>query len=122
MNAHPLNLAVRLLLELTTLFVVGYWCWKSYDGFSKYFLSIGVPFLLAAVWGVFAVPNDPSRSGKTVIETIGVIRLMLEFLFFILGTIAIYKLGYSKASLKFILVVLLHYMVSYDRVIWLIKQ
>ena len=64
--------------------------------------------------------NSSEREGKFIIETIGVIKLMLEFLFFILSAIAINKLGYSKASLKFILVVLLHYIVSYDRVIWLI--
>lgn len=64
--------------------------------------------------------NSSEREGKFIIETIGVIRLMLEFLFFVLSAIAINKLGYSKASLKFILVVLLHYIVSYDRVIWLI--
>ena len=81
-----------------------------------------IPLLLAFVWGVFAVSGDPSRSGKTVVKTPGIIRLFLEFSIFTIGAFAIFKSGYSIFSYIFSGVVILHYLLSYDRIVWLIKQ
>lgn len=122
MSSHPLNLALRFLLELATLTVIGYWGFKNNAGILKYFMGIGLPLLLAVIWGVFAVSNDPSRSGKTVVETAGIIRLVIELLFFAGGIFALYKLGYNKAVLVFAVTVIVHYLISYDRVLWLLKQ
>lgn len=122
MGSHSINLALRFLLELAMLTGVGYWAWKTQTGTVKYILVIIGPLLLAAIWGVFAVPNDPSRSGQTVIAVSGWIRLVLEILIFAIGSWAIYKSYSEKFGLLFLLIVILHYAVSYDRITWLLKQ
>ncbi|MGE0638289.1 MAG: YrdB family protein [Bacteroidia bacterium] len=122
MHSHPFNLALRFILEISTLFIIGYWGFKNNDGILKYIMTFGLPLLLAAVWGVFAVSNDPSRSGKTVVETAGSMRLVIELLFFAGGSLALYKLGYTKAAYLFALAVIIHYLVSYERVLWLLRK
>ena len=122
MGSHPINLGIRFLLELTVLFAVGYWAWKSQTGFAKYFLAFGLPIVLATIWGVFAVPNDPSRSGETVIAVSGWLRLLIELAIFAVGIFALYKGGYNKLSLIFAIIVVVHYLASYDRINWLLKQ
>ena len=64
MGSHPINLAIRFLLELAALFALGLWGWNAYDGgesWQRILLMLGVPIAAALLWGLFAVPDDPSR-------------------------------------------------------------
>jgi len=117
-----LNLALRFILEMIMLFAVAYWGWKSHLGLLRYLFSIGLPILLAVLWGVFAVPNDPSRSGKTVVKTPGWIRLIMELAFFGFGAWALCWSGMSIVSYVFIFLVYVHYLFSLDRIRWMLKN
>jgi len=122
MGSHPINLAIRFLLEIIALISIGAWGWSKADGINRYLLAIGLPILIGIVWGVFAVPNDPSRSGKTVVVTSGIVRLVIEFLIFTIATFAIFNTGQQKIGYAFALIVIIHYVISYDRVLWLLKN
>ena len=122
MSTHPLNLALRFLLELLTLVAVGAWGARQSDSGWRYLLMIGLPLILAAAWGTFAVPDDPSRSGQAPVVTPGMVRLVLEALFFASGVAAVFALGYPKAGWLFGLVIGVHYLASYDRIQWLWSQ
>lgn len=122
MGSHPINLAIRFLLEMSGLVSFGMWGWKQSDGWLRYALAIGLPIILAAIWGTFAVPNDPSRSGTAPIVTPGVIRFAIELGFFALATWSLYDMGFNKVSLAFGIIVVFHYIISYDRMIWLMSQ
>ena len=122
MGSHPVNLMIRFLLELMALISVGYWGWKSYEGALQYVFGLGLPILMTIVWGTFAVPDDPSRSGKAPIPVSGLIRLIIEFIFFALAVWALFDLEYTRLSYALGTIVLIHYLVSYDRVKWLLSQ
>ncbi len=122
MGSHPINLIIRFLLEISALLSVGLWGWKQSEGWHRFLLAIGTPIMLAVVWGVFAVPNDPSRSGTAPIPTPGIIRLAIELAFFAFATWSLNDMGFHKASLALGIIVVLHYMVSYDRIIWLLSK
>jgi len=122
MGSHPINLALRFVLEITALISVGIWGWSKTDNLLKFILGIGLPILLGAIWGIFAVPDDPSRSGKTVIVTSGIIRLAIELGIFTIATIAIYNQDQQKFSYAFAVLVVIHYLISYDRIIWLLEN
>ncbi|MEZ4995328.1 MAG: YrdB family protein [Saprospiraceae bacterium] len=122
MGSNPINLALRFLLELSALAAVGVWGWKQSDGWFRYVLAIGIPLILAGIWGTFAVPDDPSRSGAAPVATPGLIRLALELGIFAFGTWALYNIDFHKASLTFGIIVLLHYVLSYDRIMWLMSH
>jgi hypothetical protein len=120
MAQHPLNLAFRFLLELSALGFAGFWGWKTWDtGFRRYLLSIFVVVLLAVLWGTFRVPGDP---GKAPVAIPGLSRLLLEMFFFSVATWAAYVSVSPRAGLIFGALVLIHYLLSYDRILWLLKQ
>ncbi len=122
MGSNPINLAIRFLLELIALASIGLWGWELSNGIMKYILAIGLPVIAGTVWGTFAVPNDPSRSGKAPVAVHGAIRLVIELSFFYFATWALYDLGYTKLSWIVGVVVIIHYLISYDRIYWLLKQ
>jgi len=104
------------------LFIMGLWGWKQSQGLTAFLLALTLPILFAVIWGVFAVPDDPSRSGKAPIVTPGIIRLLIELGFFIFSAWGLYDMGYTLMSLAFAISVGLHYIMSYDRVKWLLSQ
>lgn len=119
MNNHPINLALRFLLELAALFILGFWGAHQATGFMKYVWMLGLPVAAAAVWGIFRVENDP---GKAPIVVPGIVRLLIEVAYFSTAVSFLYQLQYLHIAIVFGIIVILHYCVSYDRVIWLIKQ
>ena len=82
MGSHPINLASPFLLEIAALLIFGLWGWGQSEGVLRFIFALGVPLLAAVLWGTFAVPDDPSRSGKAPIPIPGAIRLVLELAFF----------------------------------------
>ena len=122
MGSNPINLGVRFMLEMVALYAFGRWGWQQSDGWLRYVLVIGLPLLAMVLWGTFAVPADPSRSGNAPVPVAGIIRLMLELAFFAAATWCFYDAGLPTWGMVFGIVVLIHYAISYDRIVWLLKQ
>lgn len=122
MGSHPINLFVRFVLELGALFALGFWGWRSTSGALQYLLALGLPIFAALVWGIFAVPEDPSRSGNAPVPIPGIVRLILELLIFGAGCWAMYEAGFEVLSWIVGFIILVHYGVSYDRIKWLLRQ
>ena len=101
---------------------MGFWGWKQGEGMLRFVLAFGIPIIAAAMWGVFAVPDDPCRSGSAPVPVPGMLRLALELIFFSFAAWALYSEGYTTASLIFGVVTLVHYALSYDRVYWLMNR
>lgn len=117
MASHPLNLALRFLLELAALAAYIFWGWTAHEGAQRYLLGIGLPLLAAVVWGAFRVPNDP---GKAPVPVPGPVRLALEVAFFA-GAVGLLATVRPTPALVLGALVVLHYLVSYDRVLWLLR-
>ena len=122
MGSHPINLAIRFLLEVSALLAMGLWGWRQSEGWLRFVLAFGIPLIMAVVWGTFAVPNDPSRSGEALIAVPGILRLVIELAIFAFAIWALYDLEYTRISLILGIIVALHYIASYDRILWLVKQ
>jgi len=122
MGSNPINLALRFILELVALYAIGYWGWTQHEGGMRFLLALGLPLLAAVLWGTFAVPNDPSRSGKAPIPVKGIIRLLLELAFFALAAWFLFDAGQFLWGRILGTVVLVHYLISYDRIGWLLKR
>jgi hypothetical protein len=107
---------------MMALFSVALWSWTQFEGWQRNVLLVGLPMLFALIWGIFAVPNDPSRSGKTVVKTPGLIRLLIELGLFLASALAFYFSGYHIVAYVFLGIVLIHYVISLDRIKWLLSQ
>lgn len=112
MNTNPINLAVRFLLEIAMLIILGYWGWHLSAGWARYVAALGLPVIAATLWEVFRIPNDPKPAP---VEVPGIVRLLLEWALFGCAVFALFGLGYFTLSLVMAIIIKLHYIVSYDR-------
>jgi hypothetical protein len=122
MGSHPINLVLRFVLEIAALFALGYWGWTQHTGIWRFVWAIGLVGLAAVVWGTFAVPDDPSRSGKAPVPVPGILRLIIELIFFAAGVWAFYASGLPIWGIMLGILTLIHYALSYDRIIWLLNK
>lgn len=116
------NLGLRASLELAALGAMGTWGYDQGTGFNRYLLMAGVPVLAAATWGVFAVEGDPSRSGHTIVPTPGALRLGLELAFFGFSVWALHDLGHTRGAWGMGASSAVHYVLSYERLAWLLSR
>lgn len=119
MANNPINLALRFILEIIGLFALAYWGWTQHTGIFRYLWTTGLPITAAAIWGIFRVPNDP---GKATVAVPGWLRLILEIAYFSTATWAFYAADQNTWGLIFAITVIIHYVFSYDRILWLLKQ
>ena len=122
MGSHPVNLAVRFLLELAALLSMGLWGWRAGAGWLRFVLAALIPVTAAVLWGVFAVPDDPRRSGSAPIAVPGLVRLALEATVFGVGVWALRDSGFTRTSFALGTAVIVHYAISYDRIAWLLYR
>ncbi|OEI75007.1 hypothetical protein BG616_12635 [Bacillus subtilis] len=116
------NLLLRFILEIAALISIGVFAWISFDGYFKYVLTLVLPIAVMIVWSVFAVPHDPSRSGQTVIPVNGITRLVIELLIFAMAVAALYFSHSKPVGIIFLCLIILHYIISAERIKWLLNQ
>jgi len=109
-------------LELAALFALGLWGKNFTEGWLAYLLVVGLPLLAASIWGTFAVPEDPSRSGKAPVPVSGMLRLMIELLIFAIAIWSLCDLTLFVYAWILSVLVLAHYVFSYDRIKWRLKR
>jgi len=109
MGQNPINLALRFFLELAALYCMGYWGWTQHEGLLRYLLAIGVPLLAATIWGVFRVPED---GGPPRVRISGIVRFLIEIIFFGFATWGLFEAGAITAGWIFGGLTLFHYMIS----------
>ena len=122
MGSNRINLTIRFLLEISALVSMGIWGWQQREDWIRFVLAFGIPLAAAAVWGIFAVRDDPSRSGSAPVPVPGLIRLLLELAFFGLSVWMLYHMQYMRLSWILGITVAIHYLISYDRIRWLIRH
>jgi hypothetical protein len=119
MNTHPLNLAVRFLLELIMLAVLAWWGYHRFPGWMGIATAIAIPVAAAVLWGVFRIPNDP-RPAPVAIP--GPVRLLLEWALFIWAVWALQDVGSDTLAWLLAGMLVAHYLVSYDRTMAMLRN
>lgn len=119
---HATNLALRLLLELTALSGLTILAWNLTEGLWRYVAAFAAFILIGALWGTFAVPDDPSRSGNAPVPVPGALRLLLEFAILFGGAWALHAAGFAWAGPSISLLIIVHYLLWTDRIVWLLQQ
>ena len=82
-----LNLALRFLLELCMLAAVAFWGFKTQNNWlMKILLGIGLPVVIATLWGMFLAPRATRPLS-------GASFLTLEMILFAIGALALFASG-----------------------------
>ena len=94
-----LNLLVRFLLVLCLLAAVGYWGFKTHPTWAmKLILGIGLPILIAVLWGLFIAP-------RATHPLTGISYLAVELILLGSGTLALFASG--KPTLGWVYTIIL---------------
>jgi Protein of unknown function (DUF2568) len=119
---HPLNLGFRFLLEVLAVSALAFWGW-AWGGWIRWPLAAGCALAAMALWATFRTPDDHS-SGKGLIATPGPVRLVLELGMFGLAILALFNAHANNRAEWFGIglgiAVVIHYVLSWDRVRWLL--
>lgn len=104
------------------MIAIGQWSYRLTTSAWKYAWVLLIPIVVAIIWGVFNVPGDPSRSGAAPVIVPGLIRLIVELAIFTFASWALFATGHTQWSVIFSVIVLVHYLISHDRVGWLLQH
>ncbi|WP_245517184.1 MULTISPECIES: DUF2568 domain-containing protein [unclassified Mesorhizobium] len=116
------NLTLRFFLELAALLGLGIAGWGLSGEVWRWVAAPAVPLVAATLWGPFAVPNDPSRSGRAPVPIPGAVRLVLELVILFGGAVGFHAAGYKTTAIVVALLIVVSYAFSLDRLGWLLKQ
>jgi len=119
MSKHPLNLALRFLLELVSLCIIATWAWIFHQGIYQWVAVIVYPATAAAAWAIFKVEGE---DGKVLVAVSGITRLLIEILLFSTAARMLYQLHSGRLYSFYLLFLMVHYAVSYDRVFRLLRK
>ncbi|MFE3187535.1 YrdB family protein [Nocardia sp. NPDC059240] len=122
MSLNPVMLGVRFLLELTAVVSFGILGWRAFDTPWRFLLVVILPIAIAAIWGTFAVPGDPSRNGEATVAVPGAVRLVVEVLVLGGGALSLWGAGLSTAALISVIVLVIYQALAYDRITWLLAH
>lgn len=117
-----MNLAVRFLLEIAGvvgLFRLGLWV---ADGPLAALVALVFSVGAATAWGLFNVPGDRSRSGRAPVQVSGAVRLLVELVLLGGGSVGWFLAGPRWFAWTYTLVLAGHYLLSWDRVGWLLGR
>ena len=120
MSQNRVNLGLRFLLELVALVGLGMLGRSLADGMLGIVLMIAVPVVGAVLWASFRTQGDRAASDQAPVMVPGVVRLVIEAIIFGGGVYGYLITGRSMVGLVFGVILLLHYVASYDRVLWML--
>lgn len=105
--AKNTNLALAFVLELCMLAALCYWGFVAGNGIlQKLALGLGVPLVVAVIWGLFAAPRAMRR-------LTGAGLFALKALLFCLAAVALWAAGLTVLAAVFIVVVALNGILLY---------
>lgn len=114
---------LRFALEIAAVIALGWWGWHiGNGGITGTLLAIAIPGAAFAVWGIFAVKDDPSRNPNPPVPVPGWVRLLIEAAVFGVAAYGLWSSGHRAWAEGLLTAVGLLYFVSYERIAWLLKQ
>ena len=116
------NHALRFGLELAAICGLAAWAWRSTDDVARWLGVFLLPVAAMAIWTVFNVPDDPSRSGGAPVEIPGWLRLAIEIAILGASTAALVARGPLWFGLTVGGLTVVHYLASTARLDWLLQQ
>lgn len=104
---QEMNIALRFLLELCILGVIGYWGFQVGKGpVIKGTFAVVLPLIIAVIWGLFGAPEATWKLQ-------GALHLMLEIIILGLGIVALYHLRYVALATVFMIVIFTNSVLMY---------
>ena len=121
MGFNPINLTFRFLLEIIGLIGLFRLGLEIGTDLWKWVLAAGFTLAAMALWATFRVPGDRSASGEAPYSVSGPGRLLIELAVFGSGAVGWFATGPSWMAWGYVGALVIHHVISYDRIAWLIR-
>ncbi|HEX4448679.1 MAG TPA: YrdB family protein, partial [Polyangiaceae bacterium] len=122
----PWLLHIRFGLEVGALIALGagarHLVGHGPPGWVAWVAAVAVPLGVAALWGTFAVPRDPSRSGKAPVPVSGALRIALEMAVFFGAAASLASLHWWDWFDAFMAGFVVHHIGTRERILWVLRQ
>ena len=100
-----------------------WWAASLFEGTVASWVAGAVGLLVPmGLWVTCNVPGDPSRSGKAPVPVSGRVRLVVEYLVFAGGALALIGVGQWGTAVVFALLVAFHTFSYRERLGWLLGR
>lgn len=121
MGFHPANLTFRFLLEIVGLIGVFRLGFDAGTGVWRWVFAFAFTFAAMALWATYRVPGDKSAKGDAPFAVSGPVRLLIELVVFGAGLFGWFVAGPSWMAWSYLGALVLHHVISYDRIGWLLR-
>lgn len=122
-NLSLLQGLIRLLLELGMLGCLGYFGYNLSDTtLIRLFLAVLLPVVAMGMWVVFRTPGDESAGKEGIVPVPGWVRLLMEITLFLVAAAGAWWAGSRIAAETLLTFTALHYLVTWQRVRWLLQN
>jgi hypothetical protein len=119
----PWLLHLRVALEVGSLIALGAWARRTAgNGGVGWAAAIGVPLVVAVLWGTFAVRGDPTRSGNAPVPVPGSLRIACEMAVFFCAAAALASLAWWDWFDGFVAGFVVHHAGTRARILWVLRQ
>ena len=118
----PAQAGLRFVVELAALACWAVVGWEVGGDWLGWVLAIGFPVVAASTWATFRVPGDLSAGQGGPIPVPGVVRLIIEIDVLALAAVFAIVVGQAALGLVVGVGVVVHYLLTWRRVRWLVGQ
>jgi hypothetical protein len=119
MSQKQINRSARFFLEFAALAAMCMWGLRQSPGELRFLWAIGLPIVAGGLW--FSLRAQDHRRPATR-RVPGILRLGLELVLLGFAVWTVFDLGATTLGWIFGLAVVLHYALSYDRVLGLLRS
>jgi hypothetical protein len=119
MYLRPVDLAIRAILEIGAVIGLLLGGAASVSGPVGALVALVLPLGAAFLWGTFRVPGDPGPAPRPIP---GAARLVLELVILGSGTLGWLWAGWMIVGLLMGALLVGHYLMTAERVRWLLTQ
>ena len=118
MSQKPINRTVRFFLEFAGLAAMTMWGMRQGEGGLRFLWALGIPLFAAGIWMRLRIQE---YRGRALAAVPGVVRLSFELVLFGFSVWTVYDMGATALAWIFGVIVILHYALSYDRILSLLR-
>ncbi|MFN2292014.1 MAG: YrdB family protein [Anaerolineae bacterium] len=119
MRRNQIYRNTRFLLEFAALAALCMWGLRQSPGQIRFLWAIGLPLVAGGLWlSLRAQDYRKTATGRVP----GIVRLGLELVLLGFAIWTVFDLGATALGWAFALAVVLHYVLSYDRVLGLLRS
>jgi hypothetical protein len=111
-----------VVVDLLIFAGLGYWGYHLASGPVRLALAVFMPAMCGVLWLTCGVPQDPLSDSRPIVPVSGTVRLLLEVVILGVAAFGIWTAGSRAGSETLLTAAGLCYGVTWERLVWLVRD